>query len=137
MRNPLETISFCSKFILLIFLFFILLFRLKFPFLIFFIFKILNFSDIFNVYLHKSASILDTRHCAENYMYVLNPSQFRRLNFNFETLSAVEQFWTELQAVCTSTPLNRRSYTSQDAVFIRRFESWCNFFYSKFKRFLF
>ena len=38
MRNPLETISFCSKFILLIFLFFILLFRLKFPFLIFFYF---------------------------------------------------------------------------------------------------
>ena len=72
--------------------------------------------DIFNVYLHRTASILDTRRCAENYMYVIKPDQFHRLPFDFSSISDVEQYWTELQAVCTTTPLNRRSYTSQDTV---------------------
>ena len=72
--------------------------------------------DIFNVYMHRKASILDTRRCAENYMYVKNPSQFNRLGFELDTLSSVEHFWTELQAVCTTTPLNRRSYTLHDTV---------------------
>ena len=49
-------------------------------------------------------------------MYVENPNQFSRMKFGFSNLSEVEKFWTELQAVCTTTPLNRRSYTVDDCV---------------------
>ena len=73
-------------------------------------------SDFFNVYLHRNASIVDTRLCAENYMYVINPAQFRRMKFEFKCLTDVENYWTELQNVCTRTPLNRRSYMSDDHV---------------------
>ena len=38
------------------------------------------------------------------------------MKFELKCLTDVENYWTELQNVCTRTPLNRRSYMSDDHV---------------------
>lgn len=68
--------------------------------------------DVLNVYLHKKATVLDTRSCLPGYMFVKTNGAFSRINFEFKELADVESYWSELQAVCTTTPLNKKLYSA-------------------------
>ena len=68
--------------------------------------------DVLNVYLHKRATVLDTRSCLPGYMFVKTNGTFSRINFEFKELADVESYWSELQAVCTTTPLNKKLYSA-------------------------
>ena len=68
--------------------------------------------DVLNVYMHKKASVLDTRSCLPGYMFVKTSGSFSRISFDFKTLADVESYWSELQAVCTTTPLNKKLYSA-------------------------
>ena len=68
--------------------------------------------DIFNIYIHKNASILDTRKCEPAKMQIREEEleSFERYRFQFNSLDEVEHYWSELQTVCTATRLNRRRF---------------------------
>lgn len=70
--------------------------------------------DVLNVYMHKSTSVLDTRTCYPGYMFVKDMDRFTRLPFTFQDLDDISNFWSELQAVCTTTPLNKKLYLGPD-----------------------
>ena len=55
--------------------------------------------DVFDVYIHENASILDTRRCEENYMFINNPEMFQRIFYKLDSLAKIEEYWTELQGI--------------------------------------
>jgi len=68
--------------------------------------------DVYNIFVHKNGSILDTRECEPAKMFIREDqiNTFSRHHFKFHTIEDVELFWSELQNICTQTPLNRRIY---------------------------
>lgn len=61
------------------------------------------------VYLHKKATIVDTRTSLPGYMFTRTPDsdEFPVRHYNFSTLEDVEKYWSELMDICLSTSLGR------------------------------
>ena len=56
-----------------------------------------NFSkDVFNVYVHRNASILDTRDCSPAKMFIRSEEigSFKREKFHFNSVEAVNHYWS-------------------------------------------
>nr|VZH97029.1 unnamed protein product [Spirometra erinaceieuropaei] len=58
-----------------------------------------------NVFVHKKASILDTRFAAPTRHIIVDTSQCSSLHYHFDSLAAVENYWLNFRAVLLYTPI--------------------------------
>ncbi|XP_064607189.1 general transcription factor 3C polypeptide 1-like [Liolophura sinensis] len=61
------------------------------------------------VYLHRKATIVDTRTSLPGYMFTRTPDkdEFPVKHYDFSNLDDVEKYWSELMDICLSTSLGR------------------------------
>uniref|UniRef100_T1JE27 Uncharacterized protein n=1 Tax=Strigamia maritima TaxID=126957 RepID=T1JE27_STRMM len=75
------------------------------------------------MYLHRTVAVIDTRLSEPSYSQITSDKEYKKLIFQLDSISDLDNFWHRTQEICLQTPLGCRTSLQTENVIVERVDS--------------